>query len=1475
MKKIITLCFSVMAAIAIANAASGTSPGKENGVRHNALTPLVSGNTGADMRRPLSTPAARRFTTASSVRKVSRAVQAAPTDLCGSVTYNTQSKRGVQIIPQTPEADFVMIAPDIVANRGAVMVDGIYYVARSEGYLDYTYYIDSYDSDSWELIESRETTIELMSSDMALDPVSGKVYGCFFASLDNISGAESYAFGTVDFNTLEMTPICSLDTKPWSACAFDTDGTLYVIDMEGVLSVVDKNTGETVRTVGSTGLVPYFTSGGIIEPSTGRFFYSFANYYNGSLYEIDKTTGAATLLVDFPNQDNVTGLFFPQAPAESGAPAQAVDVKAEFAGASLQGQVTFGIPSLTYGGAELAGEVGYEVLADKQVLGSGKSSAGSSVNVPVTLGAPGEYEFTVVLSNEAGPSPKVRVKAYVGNDTPLAPVIVSFERSGDNFMLSWQPVVAGIHGGYIDPSAITYRVVRHPDNVTIESATVQTSLSDAVPAPADLTAYSYTVTASAAGFDSEPASTSVIALGEIHPPYFPSFVGENPLMLYTTIDGNEDGQVWSAYRWNETTVSLSLKYNTSKALDDWLITPPIALEAGKSYKISFNTFAGDPYYPERLEVKWGNAPTVEGMTHELLEPTDITVARREPLHVEKYIVPEESGTYFIGFHGISDAYADYLFVQDFEIAAGMSRENVAAQVGSFTVTPDPAGALQAVVSMTAPEKDVEGNPLVSLTKVELYRDLVLVNTFSDPQLGSRLEFTDVVDVKGLHTYRAIPYTEAGAGVASDDISCYLGINVPGKVENLSAVEIDGDGMVTVSWNPPSVDADGNLIVPGIITYTLVDISNPEPITLFENKPETSYTYQAAPAGSKQNLMQWQVTAHTEAGSGIDAKSIFIPVGTPYRTPFKESFYGGNVSSVVYANNIAGRGMWDLYDESYGIMPHDGDNGYAGMTGTQVGDAAALGMGKITIPQTNPGMWLYAYHINTGVENENTLAVEANTGSGWEPVATVAMKDLPVVSAWNRITVKLDKYAGKVAQFRFVATTRTYTNTLIDNVQIGTLHDVDLAAERISVPSKVRAGEPFGVSVTLGNHGALEANGYHVQLFRDGQMVASADGAAIAPGMRASVDFTEQLHVMSPESAEYHAVVVHDNDGDPDNNISSSASVMLDKPALPVVADLQAQRSENTVTLTWGNPDMSGMLPDPVVEGFEEAEPFAVNQVDGWTFVDVDGAPTWLLSGKTFPNQGSEMAYIVFDDTHEFADEYLMAHAGHKYLTCMAAKLVAPEHNDDWLISPELCGASQTISFFAKSYTTQYGYETIEVYYSRGGKEIADFVKVSGDHPIEIPEGWTSYSFTLPDGARYFAIRCTSSDRCAMMIDDITFIPDAELPDIDIVGYNIYRDGTKLNDTPVNGFSYSDNVADNLIHRYGVTVVYDRGESAISNIVDVDTSGVEDVFYAPGSAGDNNVYDLRGIMIIRNATPQQIETLPAGIYIQNGRKLVVK
>ena len=71
------------------------------------------------------------------------------------------------------------------------------------------------------------------------------------------------------------------------------------------------------------------------------------------------------------------------------------------------------------------------------------------------------------------------------------------------------------------------------------------------------------------------------------------------------------------------------------------------------------------------------------------------------------------------------------------------------------------------------------------------------------------------------------------------------------------------------------------------------------------------------------------------------------------------------------------------------------------------------------------------------------------------------------------------------------------------------------------------------------------------------------------------------------------------------------------------------------------------------------------------------------------------------------------------------------------------------------------------------------------------------------------------------------------------------------------------------------MVYDRGESAISNIIDVETSGLGNVLYDNASPQSGDVYDLRGIKVISNATPRQVSALPAGIYIHNGRKITVK
>lgn len=93
--------------------------------------------------------------------------------------------------------------------------------------------------------------------------------------------------------------------------------------------------------------------------------------------------------------------------------------------------------------------------------------------------------------------------------------------------------------------------------------------------------------------------------------------------------------------------------------------------------------------------------------------------------------------------------------------------------------------------------------------------------------------------------------------------------------------------------------------------------------------------------------------------------------------------------------------------------------------------------------------------------------------------------------------------------------------------------------------------------------------------------------------------------------------------------------------------------------------------------------------------------------------------------------------------------------DDWLISPQLSGTAQTISFFAKSTKPNYGNESFEVLASSTGKETADFVLVKAVESV--PGEWTKYDAELPAGTSYMAIRCTSNDIFALAIDDITLL----------------------------------------------------------------------------------------------------------------------
>ena len=142
-------------------------------------------------------------------------------------------------------------------------------------------------------------------------------------------------------------------------------------------------------------------------------------------------------------------------------------------------------------------------------------------------------------------------------------------------------------------------------------------------------------------------------------PYHESFGTEASLNDYTVIDANHDNNTWYF-----SGGKMSYSYSPNAA-DDWLITPAIELEAGKSYAFTLQARSFASLYPERFEVKLGAAPTAEAMTAAVIEPTQVASDTMAPFTGKVKV--ETSGNYHFGIHAISDPDQFDLMVDDISV----------------------------------------------------------------------------------------------------------------------------------------------------------------------------------------------------------------------------------------------------------------------------------------------------------------------------------------------------------------------------------------------------------------------------------------------------------------------------------------------------------------------------------------------------------------------------------------------------------------------------------------------------------------------------------------------------------------------------------------------------------------------------------------------------------------------------------------
>lgn len=1275
-----------------------------------------------------------------------------------------------------------------------------------------------FDASTWTLLET--TRVERYQLSMDLVDDNGVVYGCFYdpsmrgCCWARMSMEPTYKYPYTYIKKMEM---------PMSAVAVNRDGQVFGIGDDGVLYRIDKNTG-AATIVGATDVIPSALSSAAIDQRTGLMYWTCITNRNEScIYEVNTDTGKARKLATLPYYDQIVGLDVVYEP-DAKAPAVPVNLTADFPNGSRSGNVTFRVPGTTADGTIAAGDVDFTLFANGVEVASGTVPYGTQVTRPLEMDSDAHYEFRVRLTNSVGDSHKAATAAFIGNDIPKAPANPTISYASGKFTVKWTAVTAGNRGGFIDKAQMRYRVTRMPDNVVVADNLTAVTLTDPVAIPDNYTVYSYKVEAMCNGKTSAAAVTNKVGLGTIQPPYLETFDNAASLLNYTIIDGNADNKKWAHFASSQI---VRCNFTANKAQDDWLVTPAIRLEAGKAYLYSFDAAVFNDAYGEHFELKLGTAPTAAAMTTTLISDTE--VKSKGGVTYERYITVPETGDYYVGLHAISASPKTYLQADNFAIAAPLS-SLAPGLCKSLTVSPDASGSRVATIRGAAPATTLGGDNLAQVSKIELYRDTVLLTTLTGIAPGANFTFEDkTAPSAASYIYSAIAYNAQGEG-ARTRTQAFVGVKRSKPVTDVKITEVS-DGVARITWTAPTQDVDGAPLPAGKVHYTLVQANKSALPVIVDSLTTTTYDWAVTDEG--QAMANVAVIAVTDGGSSDAVASAMIPVGKAYGLPFAESFAAKRSHSALGTRNYNLTSVWTFAADGdlVGITSADNDNGYIYARTTTMGPAASmLFTGKIDLRQAeNPYFSFFVYNLrNATSKPDNTNIVELMVRVVGEdddfrqlsaPQSVHSLCDSLEEERWFPVRTDLSAFKGKVIQLGIKATVMRYQYNIFDKLTVGETYARNVSVDPPVAPARIRANVPFTVSVPVRNLGTERASGYTVELYRttsDAPLASNNTGASIPTDSVVYVDFPATLSLMDSTAVGYYAKVSMVGDMDAADNISETATVRMRHSDKPAPRQLMVTKGgDGRPSLSWSIPELGNLAQKhDVVDDFDSYDAFTHTDIGDWVTVDGDRQPVGSISGVYVPSiiAGKTLAsFFIFDRDGGAFNSTFDAHSGTRFLATFFRQ--DDGKVDDWAISPLLSGDAQPITLWAKSYNAKYP-ETFEVLYSTAeGADTAAFTLL--DTKARISNVWTQYTFDLPAGARRFAIRSVSTGAFLLMVDDVAYTaaPSA------VSGYHIYRDGQRLTTEPVSGTTYSDTSlpADSKgTVTYQVTAMYGAKESDASN-----------------------------------------------------------
>lgn len=947
----------------------------------------------------------------------------------------------------------------------------------------------------------------------------------------------------------------------------------------------------------------------------------------------------------------------------------------------------------------------------------------------------------------------------------------------------------------------------------------------------------YSIRAFNAAGQGEPAMAKVLVLST---PYFNDFSSKTSLEGFTRINLKETTDNFEVYNG-----SVRL-YPNEKGSDHWLITPPLTLKAGMYYILDFNAKAKEDDCGN-LDVMLGKGADPSMLTQRVMETIPLDKAENIFMgNREEYFTVEEDGQYVLGFHFTMPEgrnISKEVYLDNLSISAGIA--GTMPDRGILDVVPAADGSLKAELVYTAATKSLNGADLNAGSTQDVY---FYVNGVQTPANRTFKAYPGQKISIEVEVPEDLPYIFSARTGWSGRISykdAFVGINRPMYPDGIVLTETYPFGHLSMSWDPVTTDVEGYPLNPDLLTYDVAEVryktvdGQPviEEIEMAKDVKGTTCEFDAVKPDEAQVMKRYVVRARNLKGEGSKGMlTSYVNVGKPYRMPYGESFVTENgsngLSSAFFTEEFDGYCHWGLMSDGLeGFESADGDGGYLALEAMFNGCQGRIYTGKVNLGTTGrPGLTMMLYN-HTTIEDKNLVEFKVYTYNDrkWHSLGEprTVMDLCNGNPGWNKVTVDLSDYLDNVVICAVDVTVENAKFTSFDNFHIWEYPSSDLTFQSHNAPVSVTPGQEFSVDVKVINSGIDPAAPESVDMYVDGDKVASVDGVELKPGQPGVFSFTHSFPVVDlATSHELTFKVSFEADGDPSDNVSAPFTILTVDNSLAPVENLSATAGDDRiVSLSWDAPRQEEI--GVVTETFESWEQGVANQ-HGWTCVDGDGRNILGINDGTgsalvipgLPAFSPASFALVDNEEGPLPASSFPAHSGSKFLMSIIPS--GTGFTLDWLISPELSGNAQTIKFYVRNHK---GYPAwFDVLCSDGGMNLKSFT--TGDDGSVNTGEWTEINAEIPEGTKRVAIRHTSNCEYGfmMMVDDITYEP-ATAASAQLKGYNVYTEAQRVGAPDTNSFTTEEPLEPGK-YVYAVSARYSKGESPVVPVeVDVKESGI--------------------------------------------------